>query len=101
MNRSELVQSVWEWGNEPKKARVDQMVSLILDEIVRGVNAGEQVELRGFGSFFPRERQARSGRNPKTGEPVFVPAKRVLFFKAGRDLLRRLNSKKAEEVVKP
>lgn len=96
MNRSELVQSVWEWGKEPQKARVDQMVSLILSEIVRGVDAGERVELRGFGSFFARERQARMGRNPKTGEPVFVPAKRVLFFKAGRDLLRRLNSKKAE-----
>ena len=72
------------------------MVSLILDEIVRGVDAGERVELRGFGSFFPRERQARRGRNPRTGEAVSVPAKRVLFFKAGRDLLQRLNGKKAE-----
>lgn len=101
MNRSELVQSVWEWGNEPQKARVEQMVSLILSEIVRGVDAGEWVELRGFGSFFARVRQARMGRNPRTGEAVSVPAKRVLFFKAGRDLLRRLNSQPAEKAVKP
>lgn len=98
MTRSELVQSVWEWGNEPQKARVEQMVSLILEEIVRGVEAGKRVELRGFGSFFPRARQARMGRNPRTGESVFVPAKRVLFFKAGRDLLQCLNSKTAGKI---
>jgi integration host factor subunit beta len=101
MNRSELVHSVWEEGNEPKKARVEQMVSLILDDIVRAVDAGERVELRGFGSFFPRERQARMGRNPRTGETVSVSAKRVLFFKASQDLLRRLNDKKDGKAVMP
>jgi len=99
MNRSELVHSVWERGNEPKKARVEQMLSLILAEIVRAVDAGERVELRGFGSFFPRERQARPGRNPRTGEIVSVSAKRVLFFKASRDLVRRLNDKKSGKAV--
>jgi len=101
MNRSELVHSVWERGNEPKKARVEQMLSLILAEIVRAVDAGERVELRGFGSFFPRARQARPGRNPRTGEIVSVSAKRVLFFKAGRDLVRRLNDKKSGKAVTP
>jgi len=100
MNRSELVQSVWEWGNEPKKAMVDQMVSLILDEIIHAVDVGKRVELRGFGSFFPRSRKARMGRNPRTGEAVSVSAKRVLFFKAGRDLLRRLNSKPTGKAAK-
>ena len=100
MNRSGLVQSVWEWGNEPQKARVDQMVSIILDEIVRAVDSGQRVELRGFGSFFPRSRKARLGRNPRTGEAVSVSAKRVLFFKAGRDLLQRLNSKPAGKAAK-
>jgi integration host factor subunit beta len=101
MNRSELVHSVWEWGNEAKKARVEQIVSLILAEIVHAVDTGERVELRGFGSFFPRLRKARLGRNPRTGESVSVPAKRVLFFKAGRDLVQHLNDKKAEKAMTP
>jgi hypothetical protein len=60
-----------------------------VDDIVRAVDAGERGELRGFGSFFPRERKSRRGRNPKTGESLAVPAKRIMFFKAGKDLLAR------------
>jgi integration host factor subunit beta len=68
----------------------------MLDEIIHAVDSGQRVELRGFGSFVPRERKARMGRNPKTGEIVSVSEKRVMRFTAGRDLLRRLNGKKAE-----
>ena len=96
MTRSELVKKVADWSFEITHSQADQLVSIMLDEIVRTVDSGQRVELRGFGSFFPRERKARMGRNPKTGEAVSVAPKRVLFFKAGRDLLRRLNGKKAE-----
>jgi integration host factor subunit beta len=96
MTRSELVKKVADWSFEITHAQAEQLVSIMLDEIIHAVDSGQRVELRGFGSFFPRDRQARMGRNPKTGEEVSVPEKRVLFFKAGRDLLRRLNGKKAE-----
>lgn len=96
MTRSELVQKLSHWTLKINHAQAQEMVSIILDEIIHAVNSGQRVELRGFGSFFPRERKARMGRNPKTGEAVSVAPKQVLFFKAGRELLRRLNGKKAE-----
>ena len=96
MTRSELVKKVADWSFELTHAQSEQLVSLVLDEIVRAVNEGKRVELRGFSSFFPRERQARTGRNPKTGEAVSVPPRRVMFFKAGKDLKDRLNGKKTE-----
>jgi len=96
MTRSELIKKVADWSFEITHAQADQLVSIMLDEIIHAVDSGQRVELRGFGSFFPRQRQSRMGRNPKTGEAVSVSAKRVLFFKAGQDLLRRLNGKKAE-----
>ena len=96
MKRSELVSQVYDQSKKLKKEEVEKAVSLVLNEIIRGVNEGGRVELRGFGVFFPRARRARKGRNPKTGEPVSVSARRVLFFKAGLDILQRLNGKKAE-----
>lgn len=96
MTRSEVVKKVADWSFEITQSQADHLVSIMLDEIVHAVDSGQRVELRRFGSFFPRERKARMGRNPKTGESVSVSAKRVLFFKAGHDLLRRLNGKKAE-----
>ena len=96
MTRSEVVKKVADWSFDITHSQAEQLVSIILDEIIHAVDSGHWVELRGFGSLFPRERKARMGRNPKTGEAVSVAPKRVLFFKAGRDLLRRLNGKKAE-----
>ena len=96
MTRSELIKKVVDWSFEITPSQAEQLVSIMLDEIIHAVDSGQRVELRRFGSFFPRERKARMGRNPKTGEAVSVAPKRVLFFKAGRDLLRRLNGKKAE-----
>ena len=96
MTRSELIKKVANWGFDITHSQAEQLVSIILDEIIHAADSGQRVELRGFGSFFPRERKARMGRNPKTGEAVSVAPKRVLFFKAGRELLRRLNGKKAE-----
>lgn len=96
MTRADLIKKVAGWSFELTQAQADQIVSTILDEIVHAVDAGERVELRGFGSFFPRQRQSRMGRNPKTGESVSVSARRIMFFTAGKDLKDRLNGKKAE-----
>ena len=96
MTRSELVQKLSHWTLEINHAQAQEIVSIILDEIIRAVDGGKRVELRGFGSFFPRERKASMGHNPKTGEPVSVSARRIMFFTAGKDLKDRLNGKKAE-----
>ena len=91
MTRSELVKKVRARNRQLSLEQVDRALSLIVDDVVSAVDAGERVELRGFGSFFSRERKSRMGRNPKTGESLAVPAKRVMFFKAGKNLLERLN----------
>jgi integration host factor subunit beta len=96
MTRSELIKKVADWSFEITHAQAERLVSIMLDEIIRAVDSGQRVELRGFGSFFPRNRKARMGRNPKTGEVVSVPARRIMFFTAGKDLKDRLNGKKAE-----
>ena len=62
------------------------MVEIVFDSIIGSLNEGEKIELRGFGSFRVRERNARKGRNPKTGESVSIPAKRVAYFKPGKEL---------------
>ena len=74
-------------------SRKDSEVILeaILDGIARSLVAGDKVEIRGFGSFRTRERQGRIGRNPKTGVRVDVPAKRIPYFKPGKDLKALIN----------
>lgn len=67
------------------------IVDVIFDSIVQALRSGDRVELRGFGSFGVRERNSRTGRNPKTGAAVAVPAKRVAFFAASKSLLKDLN----------
>ena len=67
------------------------MVDAILDRIADALVAGDRVEIRGFGSFSVKERQARAGHNPKTGAPVSVSAKGALVFKAGREMRGRVN----------
>lgn len=94
MTRSELIKKVADF--DITHAQAEQLVSIMLDEIIHAVDSGQRVELRGFGSFFPRYRASRTGRNPKTGEAVTVSAKNVIFFKAGKDLKDQLNGKKAE-----
>ena len=95
MTRSDLIKKVADWSFEIKPAQAEQLVSIMLDEILHAVDSGQRVELRGFGSFFPRQRKPRLGRNPRTGESVSIPARRIMFFTAGKDLKDRLNGKKA------
>ena len=90
MTKADLVEIVATEADMTKKD-VEQLVEIIFDSIISTLNKGEKIELRGFGSFRVRERNARKGRNPKTGEPVDIPAKRVAYFKPGKDLKEIIN----------
>ncbi len=91
MTKADLVEIVAKEAEMTKKD-VEHLVEIIFDSIVSTLNNGEKIELRGFGSFRVRERNARKGRNPKTGEPVDIPAKRVAYFKPGKDLKESINN---------
>ena len=70
---------------------IERIVDVFFDEIAQRLADGGRVELRGFGAFSTRERDPRKGRNPRTGETVDVPGKRVPFFKPGKEIRARLN----------
>jgi integration host factor subunit beta len=90
MTKAELVEEVSKSSNLSKKD-AEIVVQTVLNSIVESLKKGEKVELRGFGSFRIRSRQARQGRNPKTGNMVKVPAKRVPYFKPGKELRELIN----------
>ena len=85
MTKAELVEKVSGQINLTKK-QTEVVVNTVFQRITDSLSDGKKVELRGFGSFRIRERNARIGRNPKSGAQVDVPAKRVPFFKAGKEL---------------
>jgi integration host factor subunit beta len=91
MTKSELIQRLAERNPHLYLRDVEKIVETIFDEITKALVAGDRVELRGFGAFSIKEREARSGRNPRTGASVKVDAKRLPFFKTGKGLRERLN----------
>jgi integration host factor subunit beta len=91
MTKAELVDGVSDASGLSKKD-AEVIVQTVLDSIIESLQRGEKVELRGFGSFRLRERSPRQGRNPKTGEKVQVPAKKVPYFKPGKELKELINS---------
>lgn len=91
MLRSELVARLQERFKKTQARDVEQAVEVVFEEITRALEEGRRVELRGFGAFSTRERKARKGRNPRTGAAVKVKAKRVPFFKPGKDLRVKVN----------
>ncbi len=91
MIRSELVSIVAESNPHLTVQDVETLVTTVFDEITAALASGRRVELRGFGAFSTRDRDARTGRNPRTGTAVKVDAKRVPFFKPGKELRERLN----------
>lgn len=93
MIRSELVQRLTEENDGMTLLEIERVVDLFFDEISAQLASGGRVELRGFGAFTTRARDARTGRNPRTGEDVEVSAKRVPFFKPGKEIRERLNAK--------
>lgn len=90
MTKAELVEEVAR-STELTKKHAEIIVNTVFESIVDSLKAGEKIELRGFGSFRIRRRGARIGRNPKTGAKVKVPAKRIPYFKPGKDLREMLN----------
>ena len=92
MIKSELIQKLAEENPHLYQRDVERIVSAVFDEITTALAGGDRGELRGFGAFSVKERDARVGRNPRTGESVHVPAKRAPFFKTGKDLRDRMNS---------
>ena len=91
MIRSELIQKLCGDFPDLTQREVETVVSAVFDSITEQLAGGGRVELRGFGAFSSRKRDARTGRNPRTGEPVEVDAKRVPYFKPGKEMRERLN----------
>lgn len=92
MIKSELVQQIAEENPHLYQRDVERIVSTVFEEITEALSRGDRVELRGFGAFSVKTRDARTGRNPRTGEAVDVPQKTVPFFKAGKELRERMNA---------
>ena len=91
MTKSELIQRIAEINPHLYHRDVERIVTTIFDEISEALARGERVELRGFGAFSVKRRDARVGRNPRTGEAVNVAEKHIPFFKTGKLLRERLN----------
>lgn len=91
MTKADLVEQVASEAEMTKKD-AEQLVEIIFESIIETLNKGEKIELRGFGSFRTRQRGARKGRNPKTGTAVNIPAKRVAYFKPGKELKEVINA---------
>src|SRR5215208_6872057 len=90
MTKSELIEAIAARG-ELTKARAEMVVNCVFDAMTEALQRGEGIEIRGFGSFTVRPYKPYSGRNPRTGEPVEVPAKRLPFFKVGKELKELVN----------
>jgi len=89
--RSELVQKLCDDYPDLTVKEVERVVATFYDSIIEQLQNGGRIELRGFGAFSTRARDARRGRNPRTGEAVDVEAKRVPYFKPGKEMRERLN----------
>ncbi len=94
MTKSELIDAVAARG-ELTKARAELVVNCVFDSMIDAMKAGEGIEIRGFGSISVRPYRPYAGRNPRTGQPVPVPAKRLPFFKVGKELKELVNNSRA------
>jgi integration host factor subunit beta len=92
MTKSELIDALATQRTDLTKARAELVVNCVFDAMTEALQRGEGIEIRGFGSFTVRPYKPYSGRNPRTGEPVDVPAKRLPFFKVGKELKEIVNS---------
>jgi len=93
MIRSELIQKIADENPHLYQRDVERIVNTVFEAVTSAMSRGDRVELRGFGAFSVKARDARLGRNPRTGEPVQVEEKSVPFFKTGKLLRDRLNGK--------
>lgn len=98
MTKSELIARIGQLNPHLYQRDVERIVSTIFDEITAALARGDRVELRGFGAFSVKQRDARIGRNPRTGESVEVDSKVIPFFKTGKQLRERLNGGTGEGI---
>ena len=96
MTKAELVDEVARVVQVTKK-QAEAIVNIVFDSIVESLRSGQKIELRGFGSFRLRSRKSRTGRNPKTGEKVEVPSKKIPYFKPGKELKELINKALTEQ----
>lgn len=94
MTKSELIEAIAA-RSELTKARAELVVNCVFDAMTEALQRGEGIEIRGFGSFTVRPYKPYDGRNPRTGQPVPVPAKRLPFFKVGKELKELVNNSRA------
>src|SRR4051794_13780210 len=100
MTKAELVDEVARVVQLTKK-QAETIVNIVFDSIVDSLRSGQKIELRGFGSFRLRNRKSRTGRNPKTGEKVEVPSKKIPYFKPGKELKELINRAIADGTLIP
>ena len=93
MTKAELVDKIAEKKPGLTRKDVEAVVNTVLDSVKDALSNEDKVEIRGFGSFRIRHRRAKTGRNPKTGETVSVPPKKVPFFKAGKEMREMVDGK--------
>lgn len=91
MNKSGLIEYLAEQVDITKK-QSEQIVNIVFDSMKNSLMEGDRIEIRGFGSFVVKHYDAYTGRNPKTGEKVYVPPKKLPFFKVGKELRERVDS---------
>lgn len=92
MTKSELIQAIAARLQHLPARDVEVVVNTMFDSMTSALQGGDRIEIRGFGSFSVRHRRSRQGRNPKTGESISVPSKRVPFFTVGHELKQRINA---------
>ena len=92
MTKSELIQAIAAKLQHLPARDVEVVVNTMFDSMTNALQGGDRIEIRGFGSFSVRHRRSRQGRNPKTGESISVPSKRVPFFTVGHELKQRINA---------
>lgn len=100
MTKAELIEDVSR-AVEMSRKDSEVIVETIFDSIVKSLRVGDKIEIRGFGSFRTRQRNARIGRNPKTGARVEVPAKKIPYFKPSKELKDLVNSSQGTEAATP
>ncbi len=91
MTKSELIEAVSSKVKNFSRRDVEIIVDTMFKSMSESLRKGEKVEIRGFGSFKVKERDGRQGRNPKSGEGIYIAPKRIPFFKAGKELKERIN----------
>ena len=97
MTKSELIDAIAARA-ELTKARAEMVVNCVFDTMTEALQRGEGIEIRGFGSFTVRPYKPYDGRNPRTGQPVPVPAKRLPFFKDGKELKELVNASRVDGI---